>query len=38
LAWVSTVDVGMQAQNALQLVLLKKLADAGIAAQPYSGT
>ena len=37
LAWVSTVDVSLQAQNALQLILIKKLADAGIPVLPYTG-
>lgn len=34
LAWVATVDLGFQAQNALRVVMLKKLAEAGIA--PFS--
>jgi small-conductance mechanosensitive channel len=31
LAWVPTVDVGLQAQNALRVAILRKLAAAGIA-------
>ena len=34
LAWVATVDVGVQAQNALRVAMLKKLESAGIA--PFS--
>jgi len=34
LAWVATVDVGVQAQNALRVAMLKKLEGAGIA--PFS--
>jgi potassium-dependent mechanosensitive channel len=34
LAWVATVDVGVQAQNALRVAMLKKLEEAGIA--PFS--
>ena len=31
LAWVATVDVGLQAQNALRIAILRKLESAGIA-------
>jgi potassium efflux system protein len=31
LAWVQTVDVGLQAQNALRVAILQKLDAAGIA-------
>jgi small-conductance mechanosensitive channel len=31
LAWVPTVDVGLQAQNALRVAILRKLDQAGIA-------
>ena len=31
LAWVPTVDVGLQAQNALRVAILRKLDAAGIA-------
>jgi len=31
LAWVPTVDVGLQAQNALRVAVLRKLESAGIA-------
>jgi len=31
LAWVQTVDVGIQAQNALRVAMLRKLDAAGIA-------
>jgi small-conductance mechanosensitive channel len=31
LAWVQTVDVGLQAQNALRVAILRKLDKAGIA-------
>ena len=34
LAWVATVDLGFQAQNALRVAMLKKLEGAGIA--PFS--
>ena len=34
LAWVATVDLGFQAQNALRVAMLKKLEEAGIA--PFS--
>ncbi len=34
LAWVSTVDIGMQAQNAVRVAMIKKLEGAGIA--PFS--
>ena len=30
LAWVSTVDVGLQAQNALRVAILRRLDKAGI--------
>jgi small-conductance mechanosensitive channel len=30
LAWVPTVDVGLQAQNALRVAILRKLQQAGI--------
>ena len=31
LAWVPTIDVGLQAQNALRVAILRKLETAGIA-------
>jgi len=31
LAWVPTVDVGLQAQNALRIAILRRLEGAGIA-------
>jgi small-conductance mechanosensitive channel len=34
LAWVATVDEGLQAQNALRVAMLKKLEGAGIG--PFS--
>ena len=34
LAWVPTVDVGLQAQNALRVAILRKLESAGIAIPP----
>ena len=41
LAWVPTVDVGLQAQNALRVAILRKLDQAGIAipsrARPHVG-
>ena len=34
LAWVPTIDVGLQAQNALRVAILRKLESAGIAIPP----
>jgi small-conductance mechanosensitive channel len=31
LAWVPTIDVGLQAQNALRVAILRRLEGAGIA-------
>jgi small-conductance mechanosensitive channel len=31
LAWVPTIDVGLQAQNALRVAILRKLERAGVA-------
>jgi small-conductance mechanosensitive channel len=34
LAWVKTIDLGLQAQNALRMAVLRKLESAGIAMPP----
>ena len=34
LAWVPTIDVGLQAQNALRVAILRKLESAGVAIPP----
>jgi small-conductance mechanosensitive channel len=31
MAWVQTIDVGLQAQNGLRIAILRKLDQAGIA-------